>query len=224
VKRIKTVETVEEAHLLVSMLESYDIPCDMTNDFIIAVDPLISNAVHGIDTLVDDEYVEDARALLGAFEEGKGDKHCPHCDSANIRTLRLSWWNLILFFGSSMIIPIGRKRMYCQDCLKKFKESDAVITAEEDGLTKEALSHQLEEETLEELPPYLNFISGFFFGGFVCFVLSPIYYLKFHYFPSIEIYFNFALGGGGLSFFLSYVKGKRKRAFESDKNTNSDTT
>lgn len=148
-KRIQTVETVEEAHLLISMLESFGIPCELTNDYIIAVDPLMSNAVHCIDILVDEDHVEDARDIIGALEEDKGDKHCPHCDSARIRYLRLSWWNLIMFFGFSLILPIGRKRMYCQDCLKKFREDEAIWggreNLEKDELVEEALSHSLEE-------------------------------------------------------------------------------
>ena len=154
-KRIQTVETVEEAHLLISMLESFGIPCELTNDYIIAVDPLISNAVHGIDILVDEEHVVDAIGIIGALEEDKGDKHCPHCDSTRIRYLRLSWWNLIMFFGFIMILPIGRKRMYCQDCLKKFDETDTEVTGEEDELTKEALSHPFEDKDIKPLPAYL---------------------------------------------------------------------
>ena len=224
-KRIHTVETVEEAHLLISMLESYEIPCELTNDYIVAVDPLMSNAVHGIDIFVDEEFVEDAKAILGVLDEDKGDKQCPHCGSAKIRYLRFSWWNMLFYFAG-FILPIGKRRMYCLNCLEKFREDEVLWSDSknslDDKLVEEALSYKLEEPTIKELPSYMSFFPGFIFSAALCLILSPLYYLKFGYFPKIASYFKFALVGGGLFFFLSYTKKKRRRAFAANKKTDSD--
>ncbi len=200
-KRIKTVETVEEAQLLISMLESCEIPCELTNDYIVAVDPLMSNAVHGIDILVDDEYAEDAGTIIGTLEEDKGKKHCPHCNSAKIRYLRLNWWNLLFIF-KGFILPVGRKRMFCMNCLKKFEENEIVEAGDEnDELTKEALSHPFEDREPRPVPNYLVLIGamtliGIFFG-----VYSDLHYSKFKQLP-LNDFFIFVIVLGGIGFIL----------------------
>ena len=179
---------MEEAHLLISMLESYEIPCDLTNDYIIAVDPLMSNAVHGIDILVDDDYVEDAKTLLGILDKDEGSKHCPHCGSAKIRYLRLNWWNLV-FIIKGFILPVGRKRMYCMNCLKKFNESEAVQETEvDDALTKEALSCVFEDSPAKPVPTYLPVIGiitlmCIFFG-----IYSQWHYSNYRELPSLDFF------------------------------------
>lgn len=197
-KRIQTVETVEEAYLLISMLESCEIPCELTNDYIISVDPLMSNAVHGIDILVDEEYVEDASVILNTLKEDRGEKHCPHCDSSNIRYLKLNWWNLI-FIVKGFILPVGRKRMFCMSCLKKFSEAEVVSRKDgEDELAKEALSHAFEDLPVKPLPDYLVIIGivtlvGIFFG-----VLSDWNYMKYREpFPLDLFFWVVFLGGAG---------------------------
>ena len=204
-KRIQTVETVEEAHLLISMLESYEIPCELTNDYIIAVDPLMSNAVHGIDILVDKEYVEDASAILKSLEEDRGEKRCPYCNSSKIRYQRLNWWNLV-FVLSSFVLPVGRKRMFCLNCSKKFKQSDVVETeAEDDALTQEALSHSFKDEEVKPVPVYLILIGivtlmGIFFG-----IYTDYYYSKYRELPPTDLFFLVIFLGGAGYFLYSLL-------------------
>ena len=98
-KEIKRVETPDEAILIKSQLESSGIDCFLKDNEIVSAYSLYSNAVGGIKILVPDESETEARELLDSEPLKVYEKHCPHCDSQNIKYRRFGLLNGVCIFS-----------------------------------------------------------------------------------------------------------------------------
>lgn len=120
-----------EAFIFKTKLESEGIFVHVANEFIIQTDPLISNAVGGVQLQVSIEDQEKANFIISKIslysvdDHGKA-IHCPQCDSNEINlgtTVRnfksfLSWFLGIM----TMTLPITTQTIYrCNRCKLEFK-------------------------------------------------------------------------------------------------------
>lgn len=118
---IRTFQNYFTAHILLSRFRDSGIECFLKDEFLVTVDPILSNAVGGIKLVVKKEDAEEANLLLQQFDEAyRQNAVCPKCGSktielvpkqttANIATAILTW-----LFGS---YAISAKNVYkCASC------------------------------------------------------------------------------------------------------------
>jgi hypothetical protein len=84
-KIIRTYDSYIHAHIAIGQLAEYDIPAFLQDEFMVTIDPILSNAIGGIKLTVDDENVSEAQKILGTIEmQGKQIIACPKCHLANV--------------------------------------------------------------------------------------------------------------------------------------------
>jgi predicted RNA-binding Zn-ribbon protein involved in translation (DUF1610 family) len=118
---IRTFQNYFTAHILLGRFRDSGIECFLKDEFLVTVDPILSNAVGGIKLIVKKEDEEEANLLLQQFDESyRQSAVCPKCGSktielvpkkttANIATAILTW-----LFGS---YAISAKNVYqCSSC------------------------------------------------------------------------------------------------------------
>ena len=118
---IRTFQNYFSAHILLGRFRDCGIECFLKDEFLVTVDPILSNAVGGIKLIVKKEDEEEANLLLQQFDESyRQSAVCPKCGSktielvpkkttANMATAILTW-----LFGS---YAISVKNVYrCSSC------------------------------------------------------------------------------------------------------------
>lgn len=118
---IRTFQNYFTAHILLGRFRDSGIECFLKDEFLVTVDPILSNAVGGIKLVVKKEDEEEANLLLHQFDESyRQSAVCPKCGSktielvpkkttANMATAILTW-----LFGS---YAISVKNVYqCSSC------------------------------------------------------------------------------------------------------------
>jgi predicted RNA-binding Zn-ribbon protein involved in translation (DUF1610 family) len=118
---IRTFQNYFTAHILLGRFRDSGIECFLKDEFLVTVDPILSNAVGGIKLIVKKEDEEEANLLLQQFDESyRQSAVCPKCGSktielvpkkttANMATAILTW-----LFGS---YAISVKNVYqCSSC------------------------------------------------------------------------------------------------------------
>jgi predicted RNA-binding Zn-ribbon protein involved in translation (DUF1610 family) len=118
---IRTFQNYFTAHILLARFRDSGIECFLKDEFLVTVDPILSNAVGGIKLVVKKEDEEEANLLLLQFDESyRQSAVCPKCGSktielipkkttANMATAILTW-----IFGS---YAISVKNVYhCTSC------------------------------------------------------------------------------------------------------------
>jgi len=213
-KEIKRVETPDEAILIKSQLESSGIDCFLKDNEIVSVYSLYSNAVGGIKILVPDESETEARELLDSEPLKVYEKHCPHCDSQNIKYRRFGLLNGVCIF-SGFCLPEDKTTLFCQDCKMKFKESEMKIV---DVLTlpdflelkNEAESQLLNDIQERELPDYFDLVRYAFYSLLSMLALTPVYYFKHEKLPSEEHFIWGVFAGVLIGILMRYSTQIRK--------------
>ncbi|MCD6505074.1 DUF2007 domain-containing protein [Candidatus Poribacteria bacterium] len=131
-ERFITVATFDnpfKAHLAKSRLESSGIECFLSDEFIVTVNWLYSNAVGGVKLQVRESDLERASEILSMgpsdvevsdweeLDEGPMRPRCPRCNSANVhyerysrRFMYLSW----LFLGIPFLLL--KRKWRCDEC------------------------------------------------------------------------------------------------------------
>lgn len=66
---IRTFQNYFTAHILLSRFRDSGIECFLKDEFLVTVDPILSNAVGGIKLVVKKEDEEEANLLLQQFDE-----------------------------------------------------------------------------------------------------------------------------------------------------------
>jgi DNA-directed RNA polymerase subunit RPC12/RpoP len=118
---IRTFQNYFTAHILLGRFRDAGIECFLKDEFLVTVDPILSNAVGGIKLIVKKEDYDEANLLLQQFDESyRQSAVCPRCGSktielipkkttANMATAILTW-----LFGS---YAISVKNVYqCTSC------------------------------------------------------------------------------------------------------------
>lgn len=122
---MKTVANFREpykAYLTRDLLTAAAIPAVITNEHLVGIDWLYSQAIGGVKVKVPDEFFSQALDTLQAFDQAGAGGHqaedmldrCPACGSPETFAERYSLWAIIpllLFFH-----PGRRKKWGCRKC------------------------------------------------------------------------------------------------------------
>ncbi len=127
-----------QAKIVKGLLDSYGIECFLSDENIVTLNPLYSNAVGGVklnvfekdtDRISEIMQSENIPSEKGTFgEEGKSKVVCPNCRSANVSyggsVKRKFGYRDILVSFLLMIYPFTmRKTFHCFDCNHEFKKA-----------------------------------------------------------------------------------------------------
>jgi DNA-directed RNA polymerase subunit RPC12/RpoP len=132
-KIIRTYDSYIHAHIAIGQLAEYDIPAFLQDEFMVTIDPILSNAIGGIKLTVDDENVSEAQKILGTIEmQGKQIIACPKCHLANVEHIATAhpknWFTAFLsFFFASYAVAVERK-YHCFNCGYEFSEIPEAAT------------------------------------------------------------------------------------------------
>ncbi|HET6348940.1 MAG TPA: hypothetical protein VFH88_07650 [Candidatus Krumholzibacteria bacterium] len=120
-----------DAHLGRAQLEADGIMCVMSDEFLVRVDPFLSNAVGGVKLMVPVWEAERAKEILRprprlvvvADASADGEMICPRCHCEDVYYSRYNrrvsiWFVLLLGF----LIPWRDRRWTCKQCGYMWKE------------------------------------------------------------------------------------------------------
>jgi hypothetical protein len=213
-KEVKRVETPEEAALIKSQLESSGIDCFLKDNETVSVYSLYSNAVGGIKVLVPEEKETEAKELLQSASLEAFEKHCPHCDSQNIKYRKFGLLNGICIF-SGFCLPSKRSTLFCQDCRMKFEASEMRVVEESSlpclvKLRQEAESHTFHDSEEKALPDYFGILGYGFCSILIMLALSPVFYIHNGFLPTRRHYTWGIFAGILIGCLMKYSARKRK--------------
>jgi len=122
-KRLITIDSLTEAHILKGRLLNEGIDCFLTNENFTNLMPLYNNMLgSGIQIFVNEEDFEKARVLLkDRIEPDNLNLVCHNCGSKNIR-LGIGKGKIFKFLNIIIavlaVIPMGnlKPKYYCADC------------------------------------------------------------------------------------------------------------
>lgn len=124
------------ANIVKGLINSHGIECYLSDENIIAVNPLYAQAVGGIKLHVFEKDIELVNSILSsgipdsktvAEKEITGNIICPNCQSTNVAyggsvKRKFGLWNMIIPF-LLMIYPFTMRMAYhCFDCDHEFKK------------------------------------------------------------------------------------------------------
>jgi hypothetical protein len=133
----QTFTDPNEAHIVKGLLDSYGIECFLSDENIVTLNALYSNAVGGVKLNVFEKDVDRIESILksenapneAAVSNGKesGEMSCPKCHSTNVSyggsiKRKFGVFEILIAF-LLMIYPFTmRKAFYCFDCNHEFKQ------------------------------------------------------------------------------------------------------
>ncbi|WP_417884840.1 DUF2007 domain-containing protein [Zunongwangia sp.] len=129
-KVIASFQYASEAQIVKARLEAEEIQVVINNEHTINTDPLISNAIGGVELMVFDEDEARAKTILESISKYSLDNagepiHCPNCNSSKIEyyTSITDFKSFIYFFVGFLfsVLPMYTKYSYrCENCKYKF--------------------------------------------------------------------------------------------------------
>lgn len=133
----QTFTDPNEAHIVKGLLDSYGIECFLSDENIVTLNALYSNAVGGVKLNVFEKDADRIESILNSEntpndpdalnDKKSGEISCPRCHSTNVSyggSLKRKFGFFEVFFAFLlMIYPITmRKAFYCFDCNHEFKQ------------------------------------------------------------------------------------------------------
>ena len=127
-KQIATYDNYMLANMTMGLFTEHDIKCQMKDENIITMDPLLNAAVGGIKLLVEEKDFDRAVALMRAAENDYlKDIPCPNCNSLSLCVEEKTdnptgFWGKLknqVLFGQTSTYSKG---YLCQACNKSFSE------------------------------------------------------------------------------------------------------
>jgi len=119
-----------DAHIILGRMQDENIDCWLKNENTTTIMPIWTNAIGGIQLMVNEVHVERASELLKTIKEEKR-KHmrCPKCGDSDveyINTMRkpANWLSAAatFFLGDYAVMP--EQRFHCFTCGEEWKESE----------------------------------------------------------------------------------------------------
>jgi hypothetical protein len=137
IRRLRSYEFVHEAQLDLIKLHDEGIAAVLKNERMVSMAPHYSNAVGGVQLLVNDEdfdaaarvisYEADESALLQEmYPEAPLEPvtACPTCGSTNLIQGRSAWSGLLIYLATTLPISLRNQNVSCATCGHRWKESD----------------------------------------------------------------------------------------------------
>jgi rubredoxin len=121
-----------EAHLAKARLEADGITCIVSDEYLVRVDWLLSNAIGGVKLMVpvwEADQAKDVlrprpRLVVAAGPESEEEMICPRCHTDDVyytRTFNHFGAGLVVLL-LGMVLPIRRRRWTCKQCGYAWKE------------------------------------------------------------------------------------------------------
>ncbi|MBI5324945.1 MAG: DUF2007 domain-containing protein [Ignavibacteriae bacterium] len=117
-----TFDNPVEANIIKSKLETNDIDCFLSDENIISINPLYSNAMGGIKLNIFEKNLVEAQSLLNESNELEVDKEsgkiqCPKCSSYNVvlgpsSKKRYGFFTMLVSF-LFFVHPFKTRNVYC---------------------------------------------------------------------------------------------------------------
>ena len=130
-KQVASYDNFMLANMTMGLMTENDIKCQLKDENIVTMDPLLNAAVGGIKLLVEAKDYDKAVALMKQAEENYlKDIHCPNCNNVSIVVEEKSnnptdFWgrlkNQVLYGQTSTY----SKNYRCTNCKKLFSERPA---------------------------------------------------------------------------------------------------
>lgn len=124
--RLTTCNNAIEANLLKGMLENNGIPCFLANENFSHLMPHYNGMMGaGVQVIIDEADLVQAKALLLAQSEAVNELVCPNCDSVNVG-YGLGTNKIKKFFTILLSLAVGmpfgnlKNTYYCHDCKTEF--------------------------------------------------------------------------------------------------------
>lgn len=121
-----------EAHLAKARLEADGITCIVSDEYLVRVDWLLSNAIGGVKLMVpvwEADHAKDIlrprpRLLVAAEPESDEEMICPRCHTDDVYFTRSYAHRAAAFFVIllGMVLPIRHRRWTCKQCGYSWKE------------------------------------------------------------------------------------------------------
>jgi Putative prokaryotic signal transducing protein len=119
---VRSYDNYIPAHMMLQRLEDEGIRAYLQNEHTVTIDPILSNAIGGIQLMIYDDQLERAMELINRFEqEYKEAVVCPNCKSTGMQYITqpnnvTNWFTAITtwLFGN---YALSLKKVYkCLDC------------------------------------------------------------------------------------------------------------
>lgn len=86
---LKTFENYFTANIFLGKMQEAGIDCRLMNEDVVTTVPFLTNIVGGIKLVVNDEFAEEAKAILLGFEENyRNNSVCPKCGSKGMELIQ----------------------------------------------------------------------------------------------------------------------------------------
>ena len=117
-----------DAHILLGRLKEEGIHCWLKNEATATIIPIWSNALGGIQVMVNKEQLPEAINILKRIEEEKrSNRSCPRCGSHNIEYINsmckpVNWLSAAITFFLCDYAIMPEQRYHCFHCGAEFEE------------------------------------------------------------------------------------------------------
>lgn len=126
---VKTFDSYITANIWLGKLQDAGINCYLKDEYMVTIDPLLTNAIGGIKLCIDREQLEEGRELISAFEHNdKQKQQCIKCKSLNVTYINKpgakNWLSAIVMWAFGSYPVSAAKQVYhCFDCGEEFEET-----------------------------------------------------------------------------------------------------
>ena len=124
---LKSFTNYIDAHILLGRMQEEGIDCWLKNEDTTTIMPIWTNALGGIQLMVDSDQAQKATRLLKEFEDERRMKIiCPKCGSKNveyINTMRkpVNWLSAAVTFFLGDVALMPEQRYHCFNCSNEFE-------------------------------------------------------------------------------------------------------
>jgi hypothetical protein len=133
----QTFTDPNEAHIVIGLLESYEIECFLSDENIVSLNTLYSNAVGGVKLNVFEKDVDRIKSILisenipygsnVSNDKELGEITCPKCHSNNVSyggsiKRKFGIFEVFVAFLFTIYPFTMRKAYYCFECNHEFKQ------------------------------------------------------------------------------------------------------
>lgn len=127
---IQVFDNYMEANIKMAMLKDAGIECWLKDEYMVTVDPILTNAIGGIKLLVNERDFEHAVAFINEIAaQNKVVYTCTNCRSVNVELVStprktINWLTAITSFLMGNYAIAAEKVFHCFNCGNQFSEEE----------------------------------------------------------------------------------------------------
>lgn len=124
---VKSFDSYITANIWLGKLQDAGITCFLRDEYMVTIDPMLTNAIGGIKLCVAEVQMDECRQLIAAFEhQGKQRQQCPSCSSLDVQYIpkpgTTNWITAIVSWLLGSYAVSAGKVYHCFQCGKDFDE------------------------------------------------------------------------------------------------------